>query len=72
MKSLRLFLPAATLLAVLVSTSALSFGTPTIQKKEGKPCATCHEKGKATKDAPLLNATGKFYKEKKTLEGAPK
>ena len=72
MKSLRLLLPAATLLAVLLSTSTLSFGTPAIQKKESKPCATCHEKGKATKEAPLLNATGKFYKEKKTLEGAPK
>lgn len=72
MKSLRLILSAATLLAVLVFTSVPSFGNVTIQKKEGKPCATCHEKGKATKDAPLLNAVGKYYKEKKTLEGAPK
>jgi hypothetical protein len=73
MKSLRLILPAATLLAALLSTSALSFGTPAFSKKEGKkPCVTCHEKGKATKENPLLNATGKYYKEKKTLEGAPK
>jgi len=72
MKAIRLILPAATLLTVLVATSAPSFANTAIQKKEGKPCATCHEKGKATKDAPLLNATGKYYKEKKTLEGAPK
>ena len=72
MKSLRLILPAATLLAALLSTSALSFGTPAIGKKEAKPCTTCHEKGKATKENQLLNAAGKHYKEKKTLEGAPK
>ena len=72
MKALRLILPAATLLTALVATTAPSFATPAIQKKEGKPCTVCHEKGKATKEAPLLNAAGKYYKEKKTLEGAPK
>ena len=70
MKALRLLLPIATLLAVLVGTSA--FATQEMGKKEKKACTTCHEKGKATKENPLLNATGKFYKEKKTLEGAPK
>lgn len=70
MKALRLLLPFATLLAVLIGTSA--FATVDMAKKEKKPCATCHEKGKATKDNQLLNAVGKFYKEKKTLEGAPK
>ena len=73
MKALRLLLPAATLLVAFVATSA--FASQEIAKKEKKPgvtCMTCHEKGKATKEAPLLNATGKFYKEKKTLEGAPK
>ncbi len=72
MKSLRLIIPAATLLAALLSMSGLSFGTPAFGKKETKPCATCHEKGKATKENPLLNAVGKYYKDKKTLEGAPK
>lgn len=72
MKSLRLILPAMTLLAALLSSSLVSFGTPTFSKKESKPCATCHEKGKATKENQLLNAVGKYYKEKKTLEGAPK
>jgi hypothetical protein len=59
-------------LAALLSTSGLSFGTPVFAKKEAKPCATCHEKGKATKENQLLNAAGKYYKEKKTLVGAPK
>ena len=70
MKALRLLLPIATLLAVFVGTSA--FANQVMAKKEKKACTVCHEKGKATKENPLLNATGKFYKEKKTLEGAPK
>jgi hypothetical protein len=70
MKALRLLLPIATLLAVFVGTSA--FATQEMGKKEKKACTTCHEKGKATKENPLLNPTGKYYKEKKTLEGAPK
>ena len=70
MKALRLLLPVATLLAVFVATSA--FANQEMAKKEKKGCVTCHEKGKATKENPLLNAVGKHYKEKKTLEGAPK
>jgi hypothetical protein len=72
MKALRLLLPAATLIAALLATSGLSFATKEMGQKEKKPCTTCHEKGKApTKENPQLNATGKYYKEKKTLEGAP-
>lgn len=70
MKALRLLLPFATLLAVFVGTSA--YATQEMSKKEKKACTVCHEKGKATKENPLLNAAGKYYKEKKTLEGAPK
>ncbi|HEY3443888.1 MAG TPA: hypothetical protein VGK29_24250 [Paludibaculum sp.] len=70
MKALRLLLPFATLLAVFVGTTV--FANQEMAKKEKKPCTTCHEKGKATKENPLLNAVGKHYKEKKTLEGAPK
>ena len=69
MKAFRLLLPVATLLAAFVATSA--FANVEMGKKEKKPCTTCHEKGKATKENPLLNAVGKHYKEKKTLEGAP-
>lgn len=70
MKVFRLILPVATLLAAFVATSGLSFATKEMGVKEKKPCTTCHEKGKATKDN--LNAVGKHYKDKKTLEGAPK
>jgi hypothetical protein len=62
------FVPALAVLSlgVLVSVN-LSFATQEISKKEKKACTTCHiANGK--KD---LNDTGKFYKEKKTLEGAP-
>lgn len=68
MKALRLLIPAATLLAMLVATSGLSFANKEIAKKEGKPCGTCHEKAGKKE----LNDVGKYYKEKKTLEGAPK
>ena len=68
-KAFRLILPAATLLAALFATSGISFATKEMSKTEKKPCITCHEKGTPTKTN--LNATGKFYKEKKTLVGAP-
>jgi hypothetical protein len=47
--------------------AAVAGATPAIGKKESKPCTTCHVK-QGAKD---LNNVGKFYKEKKTLEGAP-
>jgi hypothetical protein len=70
MKALRLILPVAAVLATFLATNA--FGTVEMSKKEKKPCTICHEKGKATKENPLLNEVGKYYKDKKTLEGAPK
>ena len=70
MRTLRLLLPIATATAVFFTTSV--FANVEMGKKEKKACTVCHDKGKATKEAPLLNATGKYYKEKKTLEGAPK
>ena len=53
--------------AAFLATSTLSFATQDIAKKEKKPCTTCHTSAKS-KD---LNSTGKYYKEKKTLDGAP-
>ena len=67
MRYLRLILPAATLIAAFLATSGISFATKEIGKKEGKPCTTCHVKG----DMKKLNDVGNYYKEKKTLEGAP-
>jgi cytochrome c553 len=69
MKALRLILPVAAALATFVATSA--FATTEMGKKEKKPCKVCHDPGKATKEKPLLNDVGKYYHEKKTLEGAP-
>lgn len=70
MKWFRLLIPAAAMTIFFVAGNA--FATVQFSKKEKKPCTTCHEKGKPTKENPLLNAVGKFYKEKGTLEGAPK
>ena len=68
MKKLRLLIPVGALLAMLVATSGLSFANKEIAKKEKKPCVTCHEKAGKKE----LNEVGKYYKEKKTLDGAPK
>jgi mono/diheme cytochrome c family protein len=71
MKAPRVVIQAITLLAALLATSTVSFATKEYNKKEKKPCTACHTKGKATKDNPLLNDVGKYYHEKKTLQGAP-
>jgi hypothetical protein len=68
MKYLRLFIPVFTLLAAFAATSGLSYATKEFSTKEKKPCTTCHPKGKLKE----LNEVGKYYKEKKSLEGAPK
>jgi hypothetical protein len=67
MKYLRLIMPAAALLGLLFSTSSLTFATKEMSKKEKKPCTTCHPKGNNKE----LNDVGKYYKEKKSLDGAP-
>jgi hypothetical protein len=68
MKYLRLILPVATLLAAFLATSGVSWATKEISKKEKKPCTVCHPKG----NLKQLNDVGKYYKDKGTLEGAPK
>jgi hypothetical protein len=67
MKTLRLIFGVALMTAAFLVTSSVSFATPEMTKKEKKPCTTCHVTAKS-KD---LNNVGKYYKEKKTLEGAP-
>lgn len=69
-KYIRILIPVGAALAAFLATSVLSFGTQTYAKKEKKPCTTCHEPGKATKESPLLNATGKQYQTSKTLPPA--
>jgi hypothetical protein len=57
----------AILLAGFLFSSTVSMAKMEYTKKEKKPCATCH----VTATSKELNATGKHYQEKKTLEGAP-
>lgn len=64
MNWMKLALPGAVLLGgFLVCTTAL-YGTADYAKKEKKPCATCHMKMVAEKDAMAknLNDTGNCYK----------
>jgi cytochrome c551/c552 len=68
-RAIRLVLPAATLLVAFLATNGLVFATKEMAKKEKKACTTCHEKGTPNKDN--LNDVGKYYKAKKTLDGAP-
>jgi|WetSurMetagenome_2_1015567.scaffolds.fasta_scaffold1327009_1 hypothetical protein len=67
MKTLRLLFGILLMTAAFLASSSLSFATPEITKKEKKPCTTCHVTAKS-KD---LNNVGKYYKEHKSLEGAP-
>jgi predicted nucleic acid-binding protein len=65
MKQLRVLLPLGALVAGFLLSTGVSFATKEMSKKEKKPCTTCHTKGKE------LNNVGEYYKEKKSLEGAP-
>ncbi len=65
---IRLALPAAAFAAVLMMSGGAAFATKEFSKTEKKPCTTCHVKAGSKE----LKDVGKYYKEKKTLEGAPK
>jgi hypothetical protein len=67
MKAFRFVFGVALMTAAFMAASSVSFATPEITKKEKKPCTTCHVTAKSKE----LNNVGKYYKEKKTLEGAP-
>jgi hypothetical protein len=51
--------------AVMLSISMM-YAKPEYTKKEGKPCTTCHTKGKE------LNDVGKCYEKAKKLDGCMK
>lgn len=65
MRKFRYVLPLFVFAGGLLLTTALSYGKAEYTKKEKKPCAFCH----VTATSKELNAAGKYYKEKKTLEG---
>ena len=67
MKLAKFAVPALILYTGVILISGVSFGKAEYTKKEKKPCTTCH----VAANSKELNDTGKFYKEKKTLEGAP-
>jgi hypothetical protein len=67
-KPFRKVLLAVAALTAFVAGAGHSLANPDIFKKEKKPCVTCHVSAKSKE----LNEVGKYYKEKKTLVGAPK
>jgi hypothetical protein len=71
MRTLKLAIPVAVLMAGLMVSTSISFGKPDYGKKEKKTCIFCHVKA-GSKD---LTEAGKYYKEHNhSLEGyqAPK
>jgi hypothetical protein len=67
MKAARLLIAGGALLAAFYGATGVAFADKNIAKKEKKGCVTCHVK----MNEKELNDVGKYYKEKKTLEGAP-
>lgn len=64
--TLKAFLNALAILAgVAVLLSPFAMATPEHAKKEEKQCIYCH----TAVGKPDLNEAGKYYKERKTLEG---
>lgn len=66
MKFIKLVVPAVVLATGLLINSSMSFAKPEETKKTKKPCTFCHVTAKGGKD---LTDAGKYYKEKKTLDG---
>ena len=68
MKTLRFAIPALVLTAGLLLNSSAALAKKEYTVKEKKPCAFCH----VTATSKELNEAGKYYQEKKTLEGYTK
>ena len=64
-RALKYGIPLFVFVGGLVLSTSLSYGKAEYTKKEKKPCAYCH----VTATSKELNDAGKYYKEKKTLEG---
>lgn len=65
MKRKYVLLTAGAVFGLLVASSLPVMGKAEYGKKEKKACKFCHVDGKPKE----LNEAGKYYKEKKTLEG---
>ena len=66
MRFTKFVVPAVVLVAGLLINTSASFAKPEDTKKTKKPCTFCHVSAKGGKD---LTDAGKYYKEKKSLEG---
>ncbi len=72
MKTLKLAIPAVFLAGGFLLCTTASYGTQEFAKKEMKSCTYCHGKVEAKENMPKnLNATGKCYKEAKSLAKCP-
>jgi hypothetical protein len=69
--NLKFVLPVAILFGAFLVCTTASYGTTTYATNTKKSCTFCHEKLTADKDAMSKNLTdaGKYYKDKKTLDG---
>jgi len=69
--NLKMILPAALVAGGFLICTTASYGTAEYAKNTKKGCTFCHEKMVTDKDVMTKNLTdaGKFYKEKKTLDG---
>ena len=69
--NLKTILPAAIVLGGFLVCTTASYGTVEYAKATKKACTFCHEKTVGDKDVMAKNLTdaGKYYKEKKTLDG---
>jgi hypothetical protein len=67
----KVVLPAAILVGGFLLCTTSSYGTAEYAKNAKKSCTFCHEKFTSDKDAMKanLNDAGKYYKDKKTLDG---
>jgi hypothetical protein len=66
MKLVKFVVPAFVLVTGLLISSSMSFAKPEDTKKTKKPCTFCHVSAKGGKE---LTDAGKYYKDKKSLEG---
>lgn len=66
MKLFKFVVPAFVLATGLLINSSMSFAKPEFVKQTKKACTYCHPTAKGGKD---LKDAGKYFKEKKTLEG---
>ena len=72
MSNLKVILPAAVVVAGFLVCSTASFGKAEYTKTTKKQCLYCHETNVPTKKdvmAKNLTDAGKYYGEKKTLDG---